>query len=310
MNITKINLVNFNPYKPKTSPISFGLFKNSENDYFVKSEELKEKEKYQESQCALALKLGKKRKFDIDDYRELTTEQKELLHKKYDCGVEYIVDANMRVAENLKKYLDNLYGEDGYIFASIGTSPSGIARYMEFCGVETKYFPASGLKKKLLYFQQELCENQDGLKKYIEFLKSQGISREDIEKSNKKILFYDFCYTGNTLRNFEALLKVEANIPDDDKTEFIDISRALIIAGLKNGGDYQTIKNYCDYYMMNSHISSVSGVAHLPINQFKNLDAVIKKETREKAKAYNFILMEKLEAQGKLKENPLNKNTL
>lgn len=310
MNVAKINLAYFNPYKPKTNPTNFGSFWKAENDYFDKSQELKEKEKYEENQCAQALKLGKKRKFDIDDYKELNVEQKKLLNKKYDFEIERVVDANMYVAEILKKYLDDLYGEDGYIFASIGTSPSGIARYMEFSGVETKYFPISGAKKKLLFFQQELYENQDGLKTYLEFLKSQGISKEDVEKSDKKILFFDFCYSGNTLRNFEALLKAEAQIPDDDKTDFLDISRTLIIAGRKFDGDYQTIRNYCEHYMMNSHISFVSGVAHLPIGQFKNVNSIIEKETNEKAKAYNFILMEKLDELGKLKENSLNKNSL
>lgn len=310
MNITKINLANFNSCKPKTSLIHFGLFRKSENDYFVKTQTFEEKEKYEERQCALALKLDKKRKFDINDYRELTIQQKEILNNNFGPKIEKIVDDNIYVAELLKKYLDDLYGENNYIFASIGTSPSGIARYMEFCGVETKYFPASGLKQKLLFFQQELYENQEGVQKYLEFLKSQGISKEDVEKSDKKILFFDFCYTGNTLRNFEALLKGEAGIPDDDKTDFIDISKALTIAGRKYNKDYNIIKDYCNYYLMNSQISLVSGISHLPINQFKNLDKILEEETKKYAKVYNFILMQKLDEQGKLKENPLNKNSL
>lgn len=66
--------------------------------------------------------------------------KKEIISKAPEEIEEAVMD-NIYLADDLKKYLDKKYGENGYIFASIGTPPSLVAKVFEYMGVETKYLP-------------------------------------------------------------------------------------------------------------------------------------------------------------------------
>lgn len=310
MRISGINFFNNNAYlKPQKCKTNVS-FCNNQTDVFIKSS-TNEISIDSFEQYTNALKVNKKRKFDIDDYKSLTSDEIKIIEQRMPKCVQKAVDDNIHVGGLLKKYFDNLYGEDGYIFCSIGTSPSGIARFMEFSGVETKYFPASGLKGPVIFFSKELNKNLNGLNKYLEFLKEQGVTKEQIEKSDKKYIFTDFCHTGQSLNNFEALLKMEAGIPDDDKnTRFLSLTNALIKATREAKIPLGRTLEYNEYYLMAGDIEEYGGIPHLPIKSFEKMDEILSKNTILAPREFNYLMMKELDKKGLLKKNPLNDKSL
>ena len=80
-------------------------------------------------------------------------------------------------------------------------------KFIEFMGVETHYLPISNFRLFTEPTIFSMIKNQEkGRKAYGKFLKSQGISRAEIEKSDKAYVFYDYYSTGKSF-------KLSASIP-------------------------------------------------------------------------------------------------
>ena len=302
MKISAINTIKNITYKKFTNkPVSFkqGI------DIFVHEKK--------ETEINLPCKIKDKKKFDINDYNKLSTTQIEEIRENLPTDVKKAVKETIFTGKLLKDYFDEIYGEDKYIFACIGTSPSGIGRFMEFSGVETKYFPITGFRGDIDYACNRLNRYPKETEKYLSFLKEKGITPEEIEKNNKIILFTDYTSTGETLNNFEMIVRERAGIGDSDKIKFLAINDELAKADSHfklNHKKSLRINDYINKYLTSAKICDFTGIPHLQIFDFKNTNKIIKNHKSDKAKLFNFAIIDELNKQGKLIENPLNKNSL
>ena len=267
-----------------------------------------------------------KRKLDISDYKSLSEKEIEDFKSKY-CDESEIRMAtrDVNLAIKFKKSLDEKYGEGNYIFECIGTSPSTIGRVLEFMGVETHYLPISNIRK--YQTAESIChnhidKNKEGKAEYSKFLKSQGISKEEIEKSNKTYLFYDYTVSGTTLNYFKEILKNCFDIPvDNNNVEFRTLNEDfanLFYYTVDENGVFHNVgskeKDDCYYFIRQeleqSRAALYGGIAHLGFFDLEHIADIQKDTTGENSKIFNFLVIDKLNEMGLLKENPANKNSL
>ncbi len=294
MRIQAINTIRNNYFK-QNRPVSF----KQEQDAFIKNSQPKTFEQFAQS----------KRKFDISDYKSLSEKEIKIAKEKATDLTKNAAKDSIVIANILKKNLDKTYGENNYILACIGTSPSGLGRVLEFSGVETKYIPLSNFKGDERSIFKRLTQNKKGEEKYISFLKEQNVIPTN-EENEKTILFIDYTHTGESLENFEAFIKKRCNI-QHNRIKFLDLEKTL--HQTSKDSIFEEESNIFDYifkYCICCMIEDLTGVPHLDISDFKNIDKKLKEETNIQAKLFNLIIIDELNKQGKLKENPLNKNSL
>ena len=61
-------------------------------------------------------------------------------------GIVEVSYPSVHSAIQMKEYFDEEYGKDGWAFVSIGTSPAGIGKALEFMGEDVRYVPISDLR--------------------------------------------------------------------------------------------------------------------------------------------------------------------
>ena len=265
-----------------------------------------------------------KRKFDISDYKKLSKAQIESVkNAKDNYWTEQKAKRDVSLAIALKKDMDREFGEGKYVFECIGTSPSTLARVFEFMGVETHYLPISNFRLFTEPTIFSMIKNQEkGRKAYGKFLKSQGISRGEIEKSDKAYVFYDYYSTGKTSKMYKKILEKFFDIPvDRDNVHFRALNGFLYRITLPQYNEYgdsseeqQRLKLRYDCYLdeeLNKNgAAQHGGIAHLGFNDLIHIDDIKKDSTGLNSKIYNFFVMDILNEQGLLKENPKNKKSL
>ena len=297
MKISAINTIK-NNYFTQNRPVSF----KQGQDIFVRSSK-KSPKTFEEI-------INNKRKFEISDYKSLKPSQIEEAKKLADDTTIYTVEENLFAGKLVKKYLDKTYGKNKYVFACIGTSPSGIGRVLEFMGVETKYFPATNFRA-YQYISDYLDKNPETENKYLSFLYEQGINEENIKNNNKTILFVDYTHRGETLKCFENFIKNRAKI-DNKKIEYVSLNdiftESLPVKDFNE--DYFRLCDYLTSYLAYGRMAEYAGIPHLELEQFKDIDTIINKNTEEAPALFNLLLIDELKKQGKLKENPKNRRSL
>ncbi len=306
MQISQINPINYAKFGKgssivNNSPLLKPLIFNAHfTDTFV-SQSSKEKE-------LIKKVFASTKKFSIRNYKKLNDREIEALRNicEKDADLYLTAQDNINNALILKSYLDNKYGKDKYVFCSIGRSPSGIARVFEFMGIETKYLPISGLRN----YPDIDCVlgGAEGLKEYGKLLKKQGISNEEISKSDKSYLFYDFTSTGRTLCYFKDLLSKYYKVKQPNM-QFLSLNGDLSKASENDNKLLKQAEKYINFYLRCSNIETYSGICELPVNRLFDADKCKKFES-EKAKQFNFLVIDILNEEGLLKENSKNKKSL
>ena len=197
MLISPLKTPKLNRFFSLPSPTNSFSFKALQEDTFTLSDKEKQKRDVEKL-------LGEKRKFSIPSYMKLASSDIDKINETIVSRTHNVAERSVDIALDLKEYLDETYGKDSYVFCCVGTSPAGVARAFEFMGVETKYLPISGLThvRDFKYYR-------DLYPKYLEFLSSQGLSKDKIEKSPKTYLFFDYTFTGNSLKIFENMMRSE-----------------------------------------------------------------------------------------------------
>lgn len=249
--------------------------------------------------------LSRTRKFDIDSYNSLSkTERSVLMATSKEA--ENAANASLKIGIDVKKDLDRKYGEGNYVFVSIGTSPSGVARVLEFMGVETKYLPISGLSN---FWENDSYKDFSLLfPKYKEFLCEQGISKEKIESSDKTYLFFDYTRTGRSLNIFENIMREYFGI-DCKNVSYRSFDYECYSSSAKHIDPQKYAIDYIRFYVEQEHIAEFGGVAHLPLWELDNIDQCKKFES-ENSKKFNFLIIDTLRRKKLLKNNPANNNSL
>ena len=269
--------------------------------------------------------------FKIDNYNKLTQAEKDKIDWDMEIEIKEDADMNFDVGKIFKKALDEKYGENGYIFNCIGTSPAPIGRFLEFSGVEVHYLPISGLKSFPLQMNLKFYAKEKGVEEYGKFLASQGIDKNITKNTDKKILFYDFTEKGATLDAFKHILDKTYGIPvDDEQIEFRSLNKDLEKCLdeeyrniLKDKSIHAkeiektklnlTINGYISYFLYSCIAENYGDIPHLMYDELDSIYEKIKKSiytSYEKPRSFNFRTMYKLEKEGLLKDNPANKVSL
>lgn len=271
----------------------------TKQDVFERSNEL-------QRQVIASKILSRDSKFSIDSFNRLTEEENTLLREVADIDTKIAVNSSVDLGLKFKAYLDEKYGKDKYVFVSIGTSPTGIARVMEFTGVETKYLPATDLAR--VSSEKDIDEHADNYPTYKEFLKQQGITKEDIDSSGKKYLFYDYTFTGKSLKIFEILMQHEFGITSPN-IEYRSLNGDLNLAASAGDNMHRDICEYIDEYFKDSSMSQYGGVPHLRLDE---MDKVFEKKHcyGNIPNLFNFLMIHILDKSGLLKENNKNSKSL
>lgn len=257
--------------------------------------------------------LSQKRKFGIDDYEKLSSEEKILITETSEKHIKNAAASSVRIAQILKNNLDKTYGEDNYVFCSIGTSPAGIARVFEFMGVETKYLPISGIKYDK-DFDIDNLNNPDfrvkhniKLNNYSEYIESLGLTNESMNESGKKYLFFDYTSTGSTLNGFERMVKEVFGV-NNQNMKFISINKYL--DKISTQDEKTDVVDYVISYMFRSRMQMYSGIHSLYWKNIADINQHQFLNTGSFAKRFNVLVMQELENLGLLKNNSKNKRCL
>lgn len=157
--------------------------------------------------------LKKLKTFTEKDYQGLSKNEKEYLNEVteriynnkplyYKCPEEVVERSIkrdftdiMKASECIKSALDKKY-KNGYIFVSIGGSPSIFAKTLEQMGVETIILPFS--KKNLAGNISKI----DFKKYFAKF----GLTEDFMKNSKKQIVFADYVSTHETFNVFNKIL--------------------------------------------------------------------------------------------------------
>ena len=252
--------------------------------------------------------LNEGKSFKFDNYKKLSRIDKKELLKNIDKKTKEDTETNYKIAKEFKAYLDRIHGEDNYIFECIGTSPAPIARFLEFSGTEVHYLPISDLQSTH-YINELVTDYKDNDNKYRDFLSSQGIYRGMEEDTNKKILFYDYTCSGQSLEMFRNLLGIKYDIwPSSYQMDFKSLNKdLLLICNKENASD---VSNYINDFLEGCGSENYASVPHLNWKEVDKIDEVTSEKASEKERYFNFYTMYLLEQDGLLKENPANKNSL
>ncbi|MBO5949053.1 hypothetical protein J6Q66_09500 [bacterium] len=305
MKITAIN--NFNINFQNWKPNRFVSFKNNCADEVIISTQPNFEE------ISKNYFKNHKGKFDISDYKNLSQTEVKAIDENIPKTVKDAAEHTYAIGKCFKNYLDDKYGKDNYMFISIGTSPSGIGRVLEFSGVETKYLPLTGFRMSLDSLPKWINKYRNGVDHYIDFLDSQGINKDLPQKTNKEIIFADFVYSRSTLNNFEYLLEREMNFPLYDKNvHILNLEEELKHAFCR---EEQTDENknmfnrFSKKYLLYGETAKYCGVPHLELQDFDKFDPT-KIKRKPLQKQYNYEIIKRLDADGEIEENPQNRNSL
>lgn len=159
--------------------------------------------------------LSKLKKVNFAEYNLLTKVEKDVLRNslknllnfdtmKKDLGL------HQYASECIKQALDQEYGADNYVVVTIGRSLSSIGKFLSFKIGEdnVKNIPLSNLSNSSILGMspsEKFMATAD-LKSYKEFLESVGLSKEDVESSNKNFVILDYACTANSIKNAYKIL--------------------------------------------------------------------------------------------------------
>lgn len=251
--------------------------------------------------------LDNYRKFDIESYKSLTTQEIDILDKASDEDIKYAAKLSVDIGVPFQKYWDDLFGKDNWVYVSIGTSTSGLARVFEFSGIETKYLPISDMKKVDGF--TDFSEYEHLLPNYGKFLEEQGLTNEQIEQTGKTYLFADYVYTGRTIDLFKKLMIKKFGIKNE-KVLYPTINAHLEVAIPTSNRELVPYRReYVRKYMQYAEMEQYGGVPHLPMDSIDKINQC-KYYSSNNAKLFNFEVIRYLDEKGLLKQNPKNSNSL
>ena len=253
--------------------------------------------------------INKLKNFSIEEYKQLTIEEisqiNELIKKANIPNLDTDLRYHDRVALKIQETLNSKYGEDNYVVIPIGRSLSSIGKKLSYKIGEdnVKNLPMSqGFRFTSRRYINTCEEDFDAL---IKYLKSIGLSKEEIETSGKTYILTDYCCTGQSLHGTEKLLKSkkvfgnQANIVSIDILGLIDKTRSnlnvinelkQIIYCIFSGRRYfeQNLVN-----LLSANTFKCYSLVDKCDNLSKSSDAVIKPEQySQEAKFFFFKLLD------------------
>lgn len=177
--------------------------------------------------------LNKIGEMSITNVKKMPKESKVYLREHTPIRIKELAQLNCYATEKIKNSLDKEYGENNYAIIAIGRSVSSMAELLKTMGVDSWIIPLSGLSFSIPWYCKTTYINvrdklgkltrisvngdfkstliPEQLKTYSEFLKSIGLTKDEIRKNpDKKYIVMDYAHSGKSLKNALAILK------DDD----------------------------------------------------------------------------------------------
>lgn len=175
---------------------------------------------------------NKLKSYSIADYKKLNSFDKKLLRFEYKCSTMFFNKKfykNMEtihdvVTDFMKASFDKKYGEGKYVVLPIGRSLSSLCKVLGYkIGEENviniplsnaSRFSAKNSVDKLI------GKDLDGFKHYLE---SVGLTKEKINKSGKRYILMDFCFSGQSLKSANNLFKSDKLFGENSNISTEDI---------------------------------------------------------------------------------------
>ena len=313
LNISQVNHFNYGKFCsnwPKGP--SFGAFStygtmntiNLPMDMFIKTQNSPAIRTGAFSKAPKIKKPANKR-FEIEDYCSLGKCEKDYMMANMPDGIKALAAVNIGIGSAIKKEFDEKYGEGGYKFISLGTSPALAAKVMELEGADVVYLPMS--------YSHSTC-TKSWLEKspYIDFYKSymekNGLSNEALQKEGKKGIICDYTITGRSLELSEFMLKGPLGL-DESLLDTYTMNELI-----KNSSyiPNEFKDRYLDELLKKERAADYCNVPHFSfidkkpfnsgkITDAKSLENYFDNYRSSSSNAFNFSVMKLLEERGELK---------
>jgi len=252
------------------------------------------------------VKEVKKQPYDTTDdyayYKSLSQIERASRYEKIGARTRAAAQDCIKAAKLLTDDLDKKYGKDGYTFVSLGTSPAGIAKAMELMGRHVKYVPISNLKN-LSDDSKECWEKGSQIGRYLNFLHSIDLSKEDIEHSDKKYIIADYTFTGTSLKEVKNFIENSRKIKPKN-IEYLSINNRLKELSLGDFEDEDFAGFFENYYLNYSRMEEFVGIPHMDVNNVGVSEELFEEDSvyQRTAKNFTFALAYELDRKRLLKK--------
>ena len=194
-------------------------------------------------------------KVSLEMFKNLSDETKEDIYSKIPFPIKLVAGENLSMAMIFKNALDEKYGEGKYKFVSVGTSPSCIAKALEYMGEDVVYMPMS--------FAHTTCSkhwlyNNSYNDMYIDYLDKQGLSNEKLRKEDKVAVVCDYTFSGRSLELAQSMLK-HAFYIDSDRVKSISMNEIITDS---EDLDNETKKSYLSEMLKKQDMAHYSDIPH------------------------------------------------
>ena len=189
-------------------------------EYTVKTDKFEITHELDNKELEVQEILNRSPKFGPEEYKNLSENDLSILRnykqKYYREHGEY-VDVATTLGSIYSNRLNEQYPE-GYTLVCIGRSPALVSKYIEFeganKGIDVKYIPISGLNAQ----ESQMAPYSKIVPEYNKYLDSIGLTKEFAEKTDKPIIFTDYCFSGRTLDRFRGIMATPLiGIEESDK---------------------------------------------------------------------------------------------
>lgn len=233
----------------------------------------------------------------LERFNNLSDLQRDIQYEKISSECKKAADYSIETGILIKQFLDEVYGADGYSFVSVGTSPAGVARVMEYLGADVKYMPISKLGGKFARLTGD-CNDGNDLgeylsKEYCAYLDSIGLTKSEVEKSGRKPIVCDYCESERTLDKITYYLALTREIP----VSCINMNN-IVLRRAEYSKYPEKVVNYAWKYLRNGAISEFAGVPHLDYKHTEQITELVNKNPSKESKEFDFTLLYQLKNRG------------
>lgn len=292
MRINPINLYNsvkFSGSGKKT--VSLPYYEGLNHDVFEKKSEKTSvinsriKENSKRERVPFGVNHGLKRlgkSFIEDRIKEMSEEVKKAACESAFAGIK------------TKEYFDDKYGKNNYVIISMGTSPAGIAKGMEFMGVDVRYLPISNLDALFNKSFQDLPALCHSTGKYLEYLDSIGLNREEIEKDKREYILIDYTSSGDSLSTASDIARMYLGVKSPN-FHSLSINDNIGNSDRLSKNETKRMGKYISKYMINSYMEDYCGIPHLSFQILDDIERLIESPKYTKETNFEIALLYYLE---------------
>lgn len=163
--------------------------------------------------------IFQKGKVSLDEYKKLKQEHPELLElaNNFVSSESKTLNINQKpketaiLSKKVQEWLDNTFGENGYILVSIGTSPAFLTESLSAMGKNVIFVPVSRANCLMNRDELEECFKLFPKVEVVAQYLKEELSKQNTE--NKTVVLMDYKVEGSTLKLFNSIVKNKCGIP-------------------------------------------------------------------------------------------------